>query len=98
MKCPVCGKEAKVEFYYCSLCFVNVHTSCWQEHITTGHKIHEPRLQKGKKTIADVENIKQKQRSFRQLALTRREVAITKQDVGLTKPQRAVTKAENPKP
>jgi hypothetical protein len=38
MKCPVCGKEARVRICYCAKSAVYVHEKCWQEHVTEAHK------------------------------------------------------------
>jgi len=38
MKCPVCGKEARVHIYYCARCGVYVHEECWRRHVEQAHK------------------------------------------------------------
>jgi hypothetical protein len=38
MKCPVCGKDARVHIYHCAKCNVYVHEKCWKEHVETEHK------------------------------------------------------------
>ena len=38
MRCPVCGKEARVRIYYCASCAVYVHEKCWQKHVERAHK------------------------------------------------------------
>lgn len=38
MKCPVCGKEARVHIYYCARCGVYVHEACWRRHVEQAHK------------------------------------------------------------
>jgi hypothetical protein len=38
MKCPVCGKEARVRIYHCAKCGVYVHQKCWQKHVAQAHK------------------------------------------------------------
>ena len=38
MKCPVCGREAKVRIYRRAKCAVYVHEKCWQKHVVQAHK------------------------------------------------------------
>jgi hypothetical protein len=37
MKCPVCGKEARVRIYHCAKCGVYVHQKCWKKHVAEAH-------------------------------------------------------------
>ena len=38
MKCPICGKEARVRIYHCAKCAVYVHQKCWHKHVAQAHK------------------------------------------------------------
>ena len=38
MKCPVCGKEARVRIYCGAKCAVYEHEKCWQKHVAQAHK------------------------------------------------------------
>ena len=88
MKCPVCGKEAKIQVYYCAQCLVYVHAACWQKHIMDAHK--------GEKTEKEQNNIESEEKPISHPDVTIREVAIAKREVGLTKRQVAVTNVESP--
>ena len=41
MKCPVCGKDAGVDIYYCARCAVYVHEKCWQASLATADREEE---------------------------------------------------------
>jgi len=38
MRCPVCGKEARVHICFCAKCDVYVHERCWQKHVARAHE------------------------------------------------------------
>jgi len=38
MDCPVCGKEARANIYYCAKCAVYVQEKCWRRHMGMAHK------------------------------------------------------------